>query len=208
MAVENFFLANFMAQLKGVVHQNQFLVEIMLPQALSNQIAGPGNGENLSFEDLVRFTVKAASIPESNLGTINVNFRGAPFKIPGDRTFDSWQSTVINDPGFTVRNALEQWSDMCNGNVNRDQVEVSNQLDLMGSAVVHQLDRSGNILKSYVVTGIWPKNVGSIDLDWDNTDSYETYAVTWEYQWWESDKTTRNNTQADQYGESGGLRIS
>ena len=52
---------------------------------------------------------KAAALPASNIASIDVPFRGRIFKVAGDRTFDTWTVTVINDQDFLIRDAMEAW---------------------------------------------------------------------------------------------------
>ena len=49
------------------------------------------------------------NLPASNINVIDVPFRGRNLKIAGDRTFDVWTITVINDTDFLIRNAFERW---------------------------------------------------------------------------------------------------
>ena len=70
-------------------------------------IQNPANG----VADIkVPFLVKAAQIPASTLGTIEVPYFGRKIRLAGDRTFADWTVTVINDEDFLIRNAMEQWS--------------------------------------------------------------------------------------------------
>ena len=62
---------------------------------------GLGINESL-VSDKVPFLVKAAEIPASNLGNIPVPYRGRVLPIAGDRTFDPWTVTVINDTDFLI----------------------------------------------------------------------------------------------------------
>ena len=55
------------------------------------------------------FLIKNATIPTSTIGTYDVHFHGKAIKVAGDRTFDTWDTTIINDEDFGIRNALEQW---------------------------------------------------------------------------------------------------
>jgi hypothetical protein len=43
---------------------------------------------------------KSAALPASNIAPIDVPFRGRIFKVAGDRTFDTWTITIINDEDF------------------------------------------------------------------------------------------------------------
>ena len=59
--------------------------------------------------EVFRYLCKAAALPASNIAQIDVPFRGRIFKVAGDRTFDVWQITVINDEDFRLRTAFEEW---------------------------------------------------------------------------------------------------
>ena len=52
---------------------------------------------------------KPANLPASNVAPIDVPFRGRILKVAGDRTFDPWTITVINDEDFRLRTAFEAW---------------------------------------------------------------------------------------------------
>jgi len=66
------------------------------------------NPANAAANLKVPFLVKAAQIPASTLGTIEVPYFGRKVKIAGDRTFAEWTVTVINDEDFLIRNAMER----------------------------------------------------------------------------------------------------
>ena len=78
----------------GGARSNLFEVEITFPENI-------GISES-SVSDKVPFLVKAAEIPASNLGNIPVPYRGRVLPIAGDRTFDPWTVTVINDTDFLI----------------------------------------------------------------------------------------------------------
>ena len=59
--------------------------------------------------ELTSFLVEAAALPGSTFGTIAVPFRGRILKMAGDRTFAEWNTTIINDTDFNVRDAIERW---------------------------------------------------------------------------------------------------
>ena len=60
--------------------------------------------------EFTSFMVKAAGLPSSNLGLIEIPFRGRVLKIAGDRTFEPWTITIMNDKNFVLRNAFESWA--------------------------------------------------------------------------------------------------
>ena len=135
----------------------------------------------LTFPDLVqpatdvldksRFLVKAARLPASNISPIDVAFRGRILKIAGDRTFDSWSITVINDTDFAIRSAFENWMNT----INRlsDNTGVVNPADYQADCYVYQLDRDGQALRSYRFFDTFPPQVGPIELSYEATGIQE-----------------------------------
>jgi len=121
--------------------------------------------------DKARFLVKAARLPASNIQQIDVAFRGRILKIAGDRTFDSWSITVINDTDFAIRSAFERWMNV----INRlsDNTGAVNPADYQADAYVYQLDRDGQSLRSYRFYDTFPTQVGPIELSYDATGIQE-----------------------------------
>ena len=174
---------------KGGARSNLFEVEI-------KDI--PGGGEDV--QDEVRFLVKAAEIPASNIGNIPVPFRGRVLPVAGDRTFDPWTVTIINND-FKIRDSMERWSNFIN-----DMVLANGSVDpesYQKSALVKQLSRdaaSGDkpeILRQYNFIGIYPNVISNIPLDYGATDQIEEFQVTFNYLYWTVGK--------DESGKASGL---
>lgn len=200
--ITNFYLQDFMSQLKDGARPNQFLVDMVVPAAMKGLIT-----DSTEAEGKIRFMAKATSIPASVNGKVEVPFRGRQFKIAGDRTFNDWTVTVTNDTDFLVRNMMEQWSDLIVGNVNHDTFsDTDSPLDYMSSGDVLQLSRNGSVIKQYKFIGIWPVEIGEISLGHDQNDTIEEFDVTFAVQWWESD-TTRNNTEANSFSRVSGQPV-
>ena len=144
--------------------------------------------ENETFS----YLCKAAQLPGSTLGIIEVPFAaGRRFKAAGDRTFADWTITIINDEDFVVRNAFERWMNGINshaGNVRTGAA--SGPAGYTVDATVTQYGKTGDTLKTYKFVGMYPLDLAPIDLDWGSNDTIEEYAVTFAYQWWETDTTT------------------
>ena len=133
-----------------------------------------------------RFLVKAAALPASNVTPIEVPFRGRILKIAGDRTFDTWTITVINDTDFGIRSAFEKWMNIINKM--SDATGSTNPVDYQKDATVHQLDRDGAILRSYKFWDIFPTNISTIDLNYETTDTIQEFTVELQVHWWEAYK--------------------
>ena len=122
------------------------------------------------------------------VGNINVPFRGRQIKIAGDRTFADWSIQVLNDTNFKLRNAFERWQNGINNMT--DNEGLSNPVDYQVDAFVDQLDRNGNTLKSYTLRGAFPVDISAIDLNYETNDEVETFGVTFQYQYFETNTTT------------------
>jgi hypothetical protein len=138
--------------------------------------------------DKARFLVKAAALPASNVAPIDVPFRGRILKIAGDRTFDTWTITVINDTDFSIRSAFEKWMNTINKV--SDNTGSTNPADYQADAYVYQLDRTGETLRSYHFYDVFPTNIAAIDLSYESTDAIEEFTVEMQVQWWEAIKGT------------------
>ena len=158
----------------GGVRPTMFQVEMAFPDAV---VVDPTQADNEGT-----YLIKAAQLPASSVGFVEVPFRGRKLKVSGDRTFEDWSVTVTNDVSFGLRKGFEKWSELIQ---NMNFALGSNELnDYFASAVVRQLDRDGNQLRAYRFEGIWPTEVAAIDLDFDTQDTVEEFGVTFKVQYW------------------------
>ena len=173
----------------GIARPNLFEVVLAFPDGAVDESVS-------DIDPKTRFLVKAAALPASNIAPISVPFRGRQLKIAGDRTFDEWTITVINDTDFAIRGSFERWMNSMSkvsdnaGNINPE--------DYTKDAYVYQLGRSGvdsasqsseqnmPVLRTYKFYSIFPTNVSQIDLSYDSSDAVEEFTVTLQVQWWEA----------------------
>ena len=138
--------------------------------------------------ELTSFLCKAAQLPASIMNVIEVPFRGRQLKIAGDRTFETWTVTVLNDTDFNVRNAMERWM---NGiNAHSANTGLTNPVDYEADLIVEQLDKDGTTVKTYQFRGCFPTNVSAIDVNYETVDTIEEFTVEFQVQYWESDTTS------------------
>ena len=177
----------------GGARPNLFEVNVAFPSGVDLGIQGDGTG---SFDsENFRFLCKAAALPASTVAPIDVPFRGRILKVAGDRTFDVWTVTVINDENFIHRRAFEAW--MQNLAQYGDHSGLTNPNDYMGQAIVYQLGRSAsntqgnnttgenaNILAQYRFIDIFPTAVSAIDLSYDTSDTIEEFTVDFQVQYY------------------------
>ena len=138
--------------------------------------------------ELTSFMCKAAQLPASVMNVIEVPFRGRQLNIAGDRTFETWSPTIINDTGFEVRNALEKWMNGINGH--SANTGITNPVGYQADLLVEQLDKDGSVLKTYNFRGCFPINLSAIELSYDTVDTLEEFTAEFQVQYWESNTTS------------------
>jgi len=206
-------LEDFKARLiGGAARPNLFEVELTFPNFATEGSTGDTTDQTRAVSELSRFMIKTANLPASNVGVIEVPFRGRTLKIAGDRTFDVWTVTVINDVDFSIRTAFEKWMNAINKH--DDNSGLINPAQYQRDAVVKQFGRSSlssaqsnvtsptvtgpgdsiPVLKAYKFYGIFPTAVSAIDLSYDSTDAIEEFTVDLQVQWWDA-LDSQGNTQ-------------
>ena len=139
-------------------------------------------------DEKIPFLVKAAQLPASTVGVIEVPFRGRKVKVPGDRTFAEWTVTIMNDEDFLIRNAMENWMASINAHEgNTRQLATASSSEYKSQAQITQYSKTGVPLRVYNFNGIFPTSVGAITMDWNTTDDIERFDVTFQYDWWNVD---------------------
>ena len=163
----------------GGARPNLFRVDMLFP-----------TGMNVGSPDIAKasYMCKMASLPASTIAAIPVPFRGRNLQIAGDRTFEPWNITVINDTDFNVRNSFEQWM---NGiNQHKENTGLTQPSSYMADMVVEQLDKDGTVKKTYNIRGTFPTSLGAIEVDYSQENVIEEFTVELQVQYWESNKTT------------------
>ena len=180
-----------------------------------SKLVGGGARPNLFEVEIPSFPVAAGAntwrtgdSQASNIAEIAVPFRGRTLKVAGDRTFDTWTITVINDENFLLRNAFEAWMQGISKNSNN--TGATNPGDYMTYALVHQLGRGADRgassseastsvggssivpLKTYTFFDIFPTEISDIPLSYESTDVIEEYTVTFQVQYWEPGAYTKD----------------
>lgn len=139
----------------------------------------------------VPFMVKTAGLPASNLGSYTVPYFGRQVKYGGDRTFEDWTVTVINDEDFAVRNALEAWSNAVNSH---DSNTRALPQSYKSNGIVTQYSKNGSALRTYIFEGLYPVTIDSIPLSWETVDTIEEFGVTFQYDLWRVEGSTGTPT--------------
>ena len=173
----NLAINDFKARLSGGgARNNLFQVTMSFPSYAQGDV------------ELTSFMVKATSLPSSIISPITVPFRGRQLQLAGDRSFEAWGITVINDTNFKVRNSFERW--MNGMNAHTANVGFTNPTQYMRDAVVDQLDKTGSVVKRYDMRGCFPTSLSAIDLSYDSENTIEEFGVEFQMTYWETNGIT------------------
>jgi len=158
----------------GGARPNQFAVQLTFPNYVTGRAAAVTKSP---------FLISVAELPGQTIGVAPVYYRGRLIKMAGDREFAPFQCTILNDSGFTIRSALEQWMNgMENlGNKTGALQPAQYQTDMF----ISQLDRNGSVLKQYKLIGAFPVELGAVGLDFGSNDQLSTFSVSFQYQTFE-----------------------
>ena len=141
------------------------------------------------------FMVKAAQLPESVIGQIEVPYAGRKIKVAGDRTFSEWTTTVINDEDFAIRHALETWSNAINSHEgNSMETGSSSPASYKANAQIVQYSKTGQAIREYTMDGMFPINISTIEMSWESNDQIEEFTVSWALDFWRAGGITGVST--------------
>ena len=175
----------------GGARPNLFEVELNFP-------SGVGIFDEEIENTTHRMMIKGAQLPASNIAEVIVPFRGRQLKVAGDRRFDPWTITVVNDGDFKLRQAFERWANfiikVSDGSCTITPSDYFadwrvNQLGRAQTDLNTRGDQSGAtlpVLRRYNMRGCWPSAVSAIELSYDTQDAIEEFQVTLQVQWWEA----------------------
>lgn len=168
-------VSSFLTQVKQGVRPNMFQVDITFPGTVE------------ADQTLVSYMCKSAALPASNIGVIEVPFRGRTVKIAGDRTFDNWSATFINDKEMKSRAYFEQWLNQINTH-KANTGDIQDPTAYGRSVVIRQLEKdnspAGSELRSYKLWYAFPISTSAIDLAYDSNDQIEEFSVEFQYSYW------------------------
>ena len=189
-------LNNFLSKIGEGVKPNMFVVDVSWPTDLENKPEGDNR-------ELVNLLCKSTALPASNIGVIEVPFRGRTVKIAGDRTFDTWSATFFNDKDFKIRSYFEKWLEQINTHESNNAplfVPTNSTAGYMATVKVKQMRKddkeSGSILRQYDLLHAFPTSVSQIDLAYDSNDQIEEFSVEFQYSYWTSPGTPSSNLNA------------
>jgi hypothetical protein len=197
---------------RGGARPNLFLVRLNFPNLAG--VVDIGSDSSKAATETSEFLVKTAQIPASNVGVIEVPYRGRMLKVAGDRTFEPWSVTVVNDGDYNIRKAFEKWSRGINAhteNVAQLGYGADGGETYCRDMTVYQLSRDGqrpsktpanieapgvdgmDVIRAYRFYDSWPSAISAIDLSYESNDQIEEFTVEFQFNYFEVTKNSLQN---------------
>lgn len=165
-------ISNFKQQLSGGgARPNQFEILFAWPSVVTS-VPTPD----------ARLLVSGAAIPASTVNPVITQYRGREVKMAGERIFDPFTITIINDTKQSLRQSFEEWMEKINNKAtNAGEVQPS---EYYGEITVNHLDRNGSTITkgTYVLEDAFPINMSEVALQYAQNDIIEEFTVTFQYQ--------------------------
>ena len=150
------------------------------------------------------FLCQSAQIPAMTIGEVAVPYRGRQIFLAGDRTYDAWTITVMNDRNYSVRAFLENWMDDMSDIGGTTKANALSAASYYANATVQQLDRNNKSIRTYKLEGVWPTTLDAIDLSYDANDAIEEFGATFRFNW----LTAGGGGQGEDEGQRNSMVIS
>jgi len=163
-------ISEFKARLgAGGARPNQFRVLLGFPSYVT--------GVDVSNSLLVT----GAAVPASTVNPAILQYRGREVKLAGERIFDPWTITIVNDSGQSLRRPFEQWMEGMNASASNDGI--IRPSDYQADITVQHLDRNDEVLRggTYVLRDAFPIQMSEIALQYAQNDIIEEFTVTFQY---------------------------
>ena len=144
---------------------------------------------------VAKFTVSAhdAELPAMKNPAIDVPYFGRKIKVAGSsQEYDDWEVQVYNDEDFSVRSLFETWSNAINSNESNIRMAGLDTENYKTTAEIFQYAKDGYVIRSYIMNGLFPVEVGAIKTKWEDRNQIETFSVKFAYDFWLPNIETSN----------------
>lgn len=170
----------------GGTRANRFDVSISWPTGVAS----------LAPDTLI-YHVIATKLPEAELGSISIPYRGRVAHYAGDREYKPWTITVLDDTGSNASwLAFQKWANLISSHTNNtvtDQTYAQgNGEQLLKTLTFNQLhdpasgsNSTNAVERTIKLFHAWPSEIGQIALDMGEGGNLVSYSVTFSYDYYE-----------------------
>lgn len=139
----------------------------------------------------LQFFCRSTSLPASVLGEVVVPYLGRQAKYPGERTFEDFTMTILNTQNMNLRRVFEFWNEQFN-TLAGNATAFPNPRAIFGSAVITQLNKAYQPVRAYQFVDMFPRDISTVDLGYDQNDTVSEFSVTFGYSYFITDNSPQN----------------
>ncbi len=133
--------------------------------------------------------IKKAQLPDQNIQTNPWALPGAgdPSKYPYENQAGDMNIEIISSGDFWERMFFTSWQNyIINYGISANNVDflVGYYNDFIVNAEIEVYNIIGDIVYTVQLDGVWPVNLGIVDMDWSTKDTHLVFYVTLNYSHW------------------------
>jgi len=162
-------ISNFISGFKGGLRKNRFVVNGVLPTSSST---------TLSEAQKLKFHVLSTSLPNSTLGIVDFPYRGRKIPYVGDRIYEPWDITVLDDISGGLYARFQAWTELFNKQADNEHQADSDSFSniISDSWYVYQLRLDGGVEKAIRLRECWPTFVSPLSFQMDSS-AFNSFTV-------------------------------
>lgn len=139
------------------------------------------------------FIIESTEFPGKTISAVEDNYSGPPILIPNDMTYNDITFTFLAAAGMKQRAFFDVWME---GIVVPGTLRVGSDAPLTGRAgtvayyddciadvKIHQLGDAGQIIATTYLNNAFPIAMSSMNLNWEERDTYQRFSVTFNYRY-------------------------
>lgn len=120
---------------------------------------------------------KGAQLPTSEIGIMEIPYKGRKVRIPAERSFTEWTVTVMETNDMRIRKALEKWISVMDA---EDEIKRNTAALCTIDVILLKGDNQTPSI-TYKLFGAFPSSLASVDLSFDEQTAPLEYSVTFQY---------------------------
>jgi hypothetical protein len=162
-------IGNFIQNFHGGTRPNRYLMTGNIPIA----------GRDMSA---ISTHIWASTMPDSTISILTIPYRGRMYKFPGDRAYQEWTFTLLDDVGENhAWEDFHQWSEAFNAHGTNLAMSRAHAGMYCNDLTISHIDHNtadDTSLKSIKFHYAWPVSVGPVTLDMNAANQLSTYQIT------------------------------
>lgn len=159
---------NFVNSVTGVAVTNRYIVNL-------------GEAGQKYFAPLgidYKFHTKSVIIPGKSLKEFSSSYWGAELIVAGNVDMDTFEITWLCDKDMLLRKAFTNWQTDA---FDTDSWTANFYIDYAFDISVSILNKMGQTVATITVWGAFPKDLGNVELSFDNDNQPMEFSTTFEY---------------------------